>query len=369
VLISPSLRVPIVALALLWLDLLLMPLCAPVLSLKPFWVVGEIVAIMSALVPSLYLARWTANGQHVGHRAALQAAAFSGLMLLVVPEAIFAQTGGSWHPLLDHPGWWTNLVVQLLAVPAVLGLSAVHEFASRGDGTPVPLDPPERLVASGPYAYVANPMQLAMCLVLIGWAALLENWLIAAGSIIALAYGAGFAAWHEDAELALRFGSAWTAYRNRVPRWFPRWRPAVAEPSRLYVAESCGLCSDVGLWLKKRGPIGLDIVAAEKYDAKEILRMTYAPAGGGAEDDGVAAFARALEHVNFAWAWVGMLMRLPLVRPALQFLVDASGGYARPLQRPVSGNLDDIGACDLVVPRLTLGVLQNPQPAEPEHCE
>ena len=346
VLASPSVRVPVVVLALLWLDLLLMPLGAPVVSLKPFWLVGEMVAIAAALVPSLYLARWTVNGRHVGRRAALQAVAFSGLMLFVVPQAVFDQAGGSWRPLLDHSGWWTNLCVQLLAMPAVLGLSAVQEFTSRGDGTAVPLDPPKRLVTSGPYAYVANPMQLAMCLVLIGWAALLENWWIAAGSVIALAYGAGFAAWHEDAELVLRFGSAWTTYRHSVPRWFPRWRPACAVNSRLYVAESCGLCRDVGSWLTKRRAIGLDIVAAETYaHATPLTRMTYVPAGGGPEDEGVAAFARALEHINLAWAWIAMLMRLPLIRQALQFLVDASGGYARPLQRPVPGNLDDVRAC------------------------
>src|SRR4029079_16505219 len=124
--------------------------------------------------------------------------------------------------LLDRPGWWTNLLVQLLALPAVLGLSAAQEFASRGEGTPLPFDPPVRLVTSGPYAYVANPMQLAMCLLVIAWGLALESWWIVGGTAVAFAYGAGFAAWHEDAELAARFGGAWIAYRRRVRRWWPR---------------------------------------------------------------------------------------------------------------------------------------------------
>src|SRR5438046_1418883 len=37
------------------------------------------------------------------------------------------------------------------------------------------------------------------------------------------------------------------------------------------------------------------------------------------------------------------------------------------LQRPVPRNLDDVGAGDLVVPRLALRILENPQRADAEH--
>ena len=57
--------------------------------------------------------------------------------------------------------------------PALLGLAAVQEFAVRGSGTPVPFDPPKRLVTTGPYAYVRNPMQLSAALVMLGWGAIL----------------------------------------------------------------------------------------------------------------------------------------------------------------------------------------------------
>ena len=72
-------------------------------------------------------------------------------------------------------------------------------------------------------------------------------------------------------------------------------------------------------------------MAAETYAPRELFRLTYQPADGGSSEEGVAAFARALEHINLAWAWVNMLMRLPIVRPALQLLVDASGGHPRRL--------------------------------------
>lgn len=53
--------------------------------------------------------------------------------------------------------------------------------------------------------------------------------------------------------------------------------------------------------------------------------------------EGISAFARSLEHMHLRWAWLGMFIRLPIVRSLLQILVDASGGYARVApRRPIS---------------------------------
>jgi len=326
----PAPRLPAAIAALVAIDLAVMPACAPVVALGPRWLIGEAAAVAIALAPSLCLAAWTASGRHTARRAALQAVAFTGLMLYAIPSAVFAQIGGTWHTLLGRPLPWTNAWAQLLAVPAVVGLSAVQEFAMRGRGTPLPFDPPARLVVTGPYAYVANPMQLSMSLVLVVWAAMLGSWWIAAGVVVAVAYSAGLAAWHEDEELAARYGAAWTDYRRRVRRWRPRWRPADRPlPDRLYVAQSCGICRDVGHWLLARGPIGVDIVAAETFPGRDLRRITYVSSVDGHEDEGVAAVARTLERANLAWAWLGMLIRLPIVRPFLQLVVDASGGQPR----------------------------------------
>ena len=73
-------------------------------------------------------------------------------------------------------------------------------------------------------------------------------------------------------------------------------------------------------------PVGLVVMPAEDHPSRDLLRITYAPADGGAEEEGVAAFARALEHVNLAVALPAMAMRLPIIRPILQVIVDASGG-------------------------------------------
>jgi hypothetical protein len=226
----------------------------------------------------------------------------------------------------------------------LMGLSAVQEFAMRGRGTPIPFDPPRRLVTSGPYAYVANPMQLSMVLVVTAWGLVIgSGWMMLAGPI-AFAYSVGLASWDEESDLGRRFGTPWRSYRRYVRAWIPRLRPYhasldatsdadVASPARLYVAASCERCSEVAAWFAERRPRGLEIVPAESHPTRDLERITYDPGDGGREEEGIAAIARALEHVHLGWALLGELVRLPLVRPVLQLIVDASGGEARRVNR------------------------------------
>jgi protein-S-isoprenylcysteine O-methyltransferase Ste14 len=313
-------------------DLLLMPATWPVVVLGRSWLVGELAGLLLALAPAQLLARWTRGGRRLPARLTLQVILFAGLVFAVLPAMVFHLTGASLHPLLSRPGWLASLSLQLILVAAIPGLSAVQEFGERGNGTPLPYDPPRRLVTSGVYAYVRNPMQTSMVLVLLALALALENLLIAGVGVIAFAYGAGFATWHEEAETAVRFGEPWTLYRAHVRTWWPRWRPRIEKSARLYVAEGCGPCSEIGRWLNRHRPIGLDLVAAEDHVSRDLDRMTY-EAADGTEAEGVAAFARALEHLNLAWAFAGWTARLPLVRPVLQAVLDGVGAGPRTVMR------------------------------------
>ena len=314
------------------LDVLLMPALRPVVSLGHSWLLGELVVLLLALVPAQLLARWTTRGRRLHARLALQVILFAGLVLAVLPAVALQLTGRSVSTLLARPEWLNSLALQLVLIAAIPGLSAVQEFGKRGFGTPLPYDPTRRLVTSGVYAYVANPMQVSMVLVVLALAFALENLWIAGGGVIAFAYGAGLAAWHENAESKARFGEPWTLYRSHVRAWWPRWRPWVQQPARLYVAEGCGPCSEVGGWLRRRRPIGLALVAAEDHVSRDLERLTYV-AANGTEAEGVAAFARALEHLNLAWAFAGWTARLPLVRPVLQAVFDAVGAGPRTILR------------------------------------
>jgi len=319
-------------LLLLSLDVLMIPK-APLIGLNPAWLAGEGVAVLIVLLPALCLARWTLANKHLRLRAALQVALAGLLFLYLVPQIAFAlRPGRGWTPLLEMPGWQRQIVAQVMLLLALPGLSAVMEFAGRGGGTPIPCDPPTRLVASGVYRYIANPMQTSCVLAMACWALTLRNaWLLGAAAI-ALAYSAGIAAWDEGQDLEARFGDAWTAYRRAVKNWLPRWRPYHAgPPARLYIAAACEPCSELRMWIERRRPLGMEIVDAETLPAGSIRRMRYEPADGTGAVEGIRAMGRALEHLNLGWALAGAALRLPVLCQCVQTVMDASGFGPRTL--------------------------------------
>jgi hypothetical protein len=212
----------------------------------------------------------------------------------------------------------------------------VQEFVTRGGGTPVPFDPPRRLVTTGVYAYVGNPMQLSAVVLLVLLGIVVWNPWVAASGVMAHLYCAGLAGWDEDEDLKQRFGEDWTDYRRRVRRWVPRLRPwqrPDRPPARLYVSASCEMCREVARWFEARHASGLTIVPAENHPSQALRRVTYEPADDTASASGIAAIARALEHVHLGWALLGFLLRLPVVAPVAQLLVDASGAEPRSIPR------------------------------------
>lgn len=319
----------------LWLDWLLMPMADPVVVLHDHWLVGELASLAFCLVPSALLARWTAENRRLGWRVVFHVMLFGALMLWVLPEILLAQTGGDWSAIHRRPAWINVTAAQLILIPAVIGLGAVQEFFERGRGTPIPLDPPSRLVTTGVYAYLSNPMQVSMCLVFVGWGLFLESWAVTLAGAMAVVFGLGLGRWATHRQLERRFGRRWADYRSRVRRWWPSWRPrfdANEPPARLYVALACEPCRGIGDWIQRRRPSALELVPAEQHPSGALARMAYEvdePDGGRYTASGVVALARALEHLHFGWAFIGWIIRLPVLSAVIQVVVDAVGGEKR----------------------------------------
>jgi protein-S-isoprenylcysteine O-methyltransferase Ste14 len=310
-------------------DLVAMPLCAPVLVLGQRWLIGELVAVCFVLAPALFFARWTLHETQLKARTAFQIVAFGGIFLFLVPEVVFAlRPGRGWDALLSTPSGLLSGELQCVALLAILGVSAVQEFALRGDGTPIPFDPPKRLVVSGLYRYISNPMQLSGALVMSAWGGVLRNfWLVVAG-VMSFLYSFGIANWDEGEDMEVRFGRPWQEYRKNVRAWIPQMKPWYVLdqlPARLYIAESCSPCSQLRNWFEARGVFALEIVAAEDHPTHDLFRITYDPMDGSDSEDGMRAFARGLEHINLGWAFVGAVVRLPGISHVTQILMDVSG--------------------------------------------
>ena len=113
----------------------------------------------------------------------------------------------------------------LVAGAMLTGWCVVRFWKARG--TPVPMNPPEELVVSGPYAYVRNPMVTGVFGVLFGLGFVLHS------IGIALIWTPAYVLMHwielkrvEEPELARRFGASYLEYRERVPMFVPRLRRA-----------------------------------------------------------------------------------------------------------------------------------------------
>lgn len=137
-----------------------------------------------------------------------------------------------WHmqaPFFGLP--ITRVAGGCVAAAALAGLvECFLRFAIRGLGTPAPIAPPARLVVSGLYRYVRNPMYVAVIALVFGQALILGNSALLVYAFITWLAFHVFVVAYEEPALRRQFGTSFDAYRAHVPRWLPRragWREAI----------------------------------------------------------------------------------------------------------------------------------------------
>jgi protein-S-isoprenylcysteine O-methyltransferase Ste14 len=117
----------------------------------------------------------------------------------------------------------------IAAVPSALGFTVaircIWDFGATGHGTPAPFAPPQRLVVTGFYRYVRNPMYVGF---FIGWVSL---WVIfgranraALIATLVTVVGINLFVWlYEEPTLRGKFGADYEEYCRNVRRWMPRF--------------------------------------------------------------------------------------------------------------------------------------------------
>jgi protein-S-isoprenylcysteine O-methyltransferase Ste14 len=113
----------------------------------------------------------------------------------------------------------------MLAFFTLIGLWAALTIAINGRGTPLPQDEARRLVFSGPYAYVRNPLAIAV----MGQGTAI---VLTLGSYPVMIYMAAFGLWlyfyarpREERHLRERYGKEWASYAREVRAYRPRLTP------------------------------------------------------------------------------------------------------------------------------------------------
>lgn len=152
----------------------------------------------------------------------------SAIFLVIAPGALAVYVPWAlthWHlapelfPMARVPG------VALIVAGLPVLLDSFTRFALQGLGTPAPVMPPERLVVTGFYRHVRNPMYVAVTALIAGQGLLF-------GSVAVLEYCAVlwvgfflFVVAYEEPTLGEQFADEYQHYRANVSRWLPRVTP------------------------------------------------------------------------------------------------------------------------------------------------
>ena len=153
----------------------------------------------------------------------------------LIVSLLFTFCGGPAVVLLLMPWYITHFQISATGslarnIPAVvlitIGLIPLFEsiwrFIVVGRGTLMPAVPTERLVVSGLYRHVRNPMYLGVVTALTGEALLFASRHMLVYLAIIWSIMHGFVCFYEEPRLAGTHGEEYSRFKRNVPRWIPR---------------------------------------------------------------------------------------------------------------------------------------------------
>jgi len=312
----------IIILVLLWIDIIAMPQLEEyrILKLNNNWLVGEIILILMVYLPAHLWFKYSLNKINVGVRSLFQLLCTAIIFVIGVPFVLFKYIP---QPLSLDITYLTYLV-QFGLIISLPSFIAVVDLNEKGEGTPFPYDPTKRLVRTGVYAYIRNPIQWSLTLIFIPLAIYYQSIYLLIGIVVAVLYTIGVANQEETDALRERFGESWINYKKSVPAWYFQWKPSNIPQGELYFKQDCKVCSEVSDWFKKRNSLNLIIRQSNEYYGSRILQVTY-KSEDGHEYKSIRAIASGLEHINLAWAALAWFVRLPLISQLLQLIIDSMG--------------------------------------------
>jgi protein-S-isoprenylcysteine O-methyltransferase Ste14 len=147
---------------------------------------------------------------------------------IIIPYLLIAQSAqlnvgwGLPYPLNLLPAAFGML---LICIGLILLLGTVRLFMSVGEGTLAPWDPTQKLVVTGIYRYVRNPMISGVIALLLGEAVLFGSAVVLAWALIVITVNMVYMPLVEEPGLRQRFGADYDEYARNVPRWLPRRTP------------------------------------------------------------------------------------------------------------------------------------------------
>ena len=106
---------------------------------------------------------------------------------------------------------------------SLVSLRCFFDFFLVGKGTPVPTDPPQKLVVVGLYQISRNPIYVGILIILMGEAVVFNSLALFAYAVFIFCLFHIFIVVYEEPHLHKLFGKEYEKYQNAVPRWIIRF--------------------------------------------------------------------------------------------------------------------------------------------------
>lgn len=150
-----------------------------------------------------------------------------GNAVVVIPAVIVWLARNSDYGLQPvSPADFTLWAGAAAALPGLFfGVWTMRLFSATGDGTPAPWDPIRKLIVSGPYRHVRNPMITGVIFMLAGEALVFQSLALLCWAVFFVVANLIYLPVFEEPGLERRYGDQYRRYRRNVPRWLPRLRP------------------------------------------------------------------------------------------------------------------------------------------------
>jgi protein-S-isoprenylcysteine O-methyltransferase Ste14 len=151
------------------------------------------------------------------------------MAVIVIPAWLFkafANIDTRWFGTASIQAWTGFIVGALLVwVGFTLFVLCVNLFVLFGQGTLAPWNPTQKLVVTGPYRHIRNPMISGVAMMLIGQFLFWGSWIIGLWVGIFIVINYIYFIFSEEPGLEKRFGESYLNYKANVPRWLPRLKP------------------------------------------------------------------------------------------------------------------------------------------------
>ncbi len=152
-----------------------------------------------------------------------------GAVFYIVFTSLFVFAALKFDEILNYPKFITKPANVILALPIVILGASISIWSViyflKMKGTPVPINPPPKLVTDGPFCYARNPMVSGIFIVLLGLSILFSSiTLLFVFTPLFIFINIWELKNIEEPELERRLGKEYIEYKSRTPMFFPNFK-------------------------------------------------------------------------------------------------------------------------------------------------